>query len=105
MFGGANKSGKMQKEIGRLDYATKQWSLAGSMLKISKRLNVIFDGEVFLVVGGCDNFACAIQSCTLSGHSMSCSYLSDSNGEPISAGKQYPTAWPELVLTNAKHGL
>ena len=38
--------------IARLDKVSKRWSLAGHLKSNRERHNVIYDGEVFLVVGG-----------------------------------------------------
>ena len=50
---GQSLSKKLSTKIGRLDFATLQWSLAGRLVSNTKyRSGVIFDGTKYVIVGG-----------------------------------------------------
>ena len=66
IFGGANNSNK----IARLDEITREWSLAGSMIKSRRGHSVAYDGSTFIVVGGLPSSK--TENCTLQGTVMTC---------------------------------
>ena len=86
VFGGYRSS--TRSVIAKLDLATTSWAKLGD-LKVGRWYhNVIFDGEVFIVVGGSGSMK--TEKCTLSGSTMTCS-------------EQTPTltnyyAYPALVM-------
>ena len=69
VFGGHHSSTK--SVIAKLDLATTSWVKLGD-LKVGRwGHNVIFDGEVFIVVGGSGTMK--TEKCSLSGSTMTCS--------------------------------
>ena len=69
IFGGHGKSGRT-KVIARLDLATSSWSKLGDLNTARRFHNVIYDGEVFMVIDG--NASLKTEKCVLSGSTMTC---------------------------------
>ena len=65
LFGGWTSSTSNSKTIARLDLATTTWSKLGDLKTGREGHGVIYDGQVFLVVGGYGNRK--TEKCTLSG--------------------------------------
>ena len=67
LFGGY-ADGEESKTIARLDLATTSWIKLGELQTGRRGHGVIFDGEVFLVIGGDWNYK--TEKCTLSGKEL-----------------------------------
>ena len=65
LFGGTTSSNYYSKTIARLDLATTTWSKLGDLKTGRRGHGVIYDGHVFLVVGGWGDRK--TEKCTLSG--------------------------------------
>ena len=70
VFGGAESPTK--SVITRLDLSTTSWTKLGDLKVGRVHHNVIYDGEVFIVVGGPTD-SIKTEKCTLSGSTMTCS--------------------------------
>ena len=84
------------KRIGRLDEATRTWSLAGSMKRARSGHSVVFDGENFLIIGGPGYGDLKIETCSLDGGEVTCTDM------PIALKKYYK--YPEVMLVDDDFG-
>ena len=72
--------------IAKLDLQTTSWIKLGDLTLERWNHNVIYDGEVFIVVGGLATNDIKTEKCSLSGSTMTCS-----EQEPILPGyNEYP---------------
>ena len=86
VFGGFDSP--TRSVITRLDLSTTSWTKLGD-LKVGRAYhNVIYDGEVFIVVGGSGSMK--TEKCSLSGSTMTCSEQS-----PVLTGYYL---YPALVM-------
>ena len=67
LFGGVADN-KSSKTIARLDLATTSWSKLGELQTTRQGHGVIFDGHVFMVIGG--QYTKKTEKCTLSGKEL-----------------------------------
>ena len=85
LFGGKTPSG-MSRVIARLDLGTTSWSKLGDLTTYRDQHNVIYDGEVFMVIGGQFSDNLHSEKCSLSGSTMTCTrqkpYLTDYSRTP-----------------------
>lgn len=80
--------------IYKLDTVTTQWSSFGTLANSRKWANVIFDGEVFLIVGGYGTIG--TDKCTPTDSKLVC--------ESISPKLLNYQAYPELFLVDTDFG-
>ena len=90
IFGGSDPT--TRSFITRLDLSTTSWTKLGDLQTGRSGHNVIYDGEVFIVVGGKfeNSQTFKTEKCTLAGSSMTCSEQS-----PTLNSYQY---YPALVM-------
>ena len=74
-------------QIGRLDYDTLQWSLAGRLVSPRSNFGAIFDGTKFVIAGGYGNYN---ENCVLNDKKMTCTKQKDILLERY--------LWPVLLL-------
>ena len=94
IFGGEDYDGTLQDAIGRLDAATRTWSLAGSLKQARSGHAVIFDGTQFLVIGGFGDFK--TENCVPTGDTITCTEQQ--------LGLDYYYYYPEVMLVADNYG-
>ena len=73
-----------------MDEVTQRWSLAGNLKSNRERHNVIYDGSMFMVVGGQGSYK--TENCVLEGTAMTCI---EQDSYPLN----YYSTHPALSLT------
>ena len=80
--------------IGRLDEVTRKWSLAGYLKKSRYGHGVVYDGSVFLIVGGVGKVKS--ENCSIKDSTMQCI----EHGSSLS----YYAYYPALFMVDSKYG-
>ena len=76
--------------IARLDLSTTSWTKLGNLKVGRAQHNVIYDGDVFIIVGGLQEGSFPTENCSLSGSTMACIEQS-----PVLTGYHY---YPLLAM-------
>ena len=89
LFGGFMDRYKSSRTVARLDLATTSWSKLGELRYRRHGHGVIFDGEVFLVIGG--EWDKRTEKCTMSKNSEPGSTMTCKKKQPTLDNYEYPS--------------